>query len=380
MAVKGKTLSNKIKQYLHDQYYNPSSPGAFSGLEKFYKIIREEGKFQLNKKDVERWLQGQDTYTVHRPVRRKFKRNRVIVSHIDSQWDGDLMDMSSLAKYNNHYRYILLLIDIFSRFVWAVPLKNKSAIEVVKGLKRLFDTGRKPKLLRTDRGREFVNKAVKDFLNLHNVKFFTSHNETKANFSERAIKTVKGKLFKYLYANQTFKYYKVLDSIVNAYNNSYHSSIKMKPGEVDKNNESALWKQQYLPPVEKHIKPATLKRYKFSPGDYVRISFLRKTFSREYDQKWSDEIFKVTKRFRREGIPLYKLNDFNGEHEIQGTFYQQELQKIDVPGDKVYKIEKILKSKTVRGKRLYLVKWMGWPKDFNSYVSAKDLKNLKNKV
>ena len=154
----------------------------------------------------------------------------------------------------------------------------------------------------------------------------------------------------------------------------------MKPVEVDKNNESALWKQQYLPPVEKHIKPAALKRYKFSPGDYVRISFLRKTFSREYDQKWSDEIFKVTKRFRREGIPLYKLNDFNGEHEIQGTFYQQELQKIDVPVDKVYKIEKILKSKTVRGKRLYLVKWMGWPKDFNSYVSAKDLKNLKNKV
>ena len=159
MAVKGKTLSNKIKQYLHDQYYNPSSPGAFSGLEKFYKIIREEGKFQLNKKDVERWLQGQDTYTVHRPVRRKFKRNRVIVSHIDSQWDGDLMDMSSLAKYNNHYRYILLLIDIFSRFVWAVPLKNKSAIEVVKGLKRVFDTGRKPKLLRTDRG--FENLSTK---------------------------------------------------------------------------------------------------------------------------------------------------------------------------------------------------------------------------
>ena len=104
---------------------------------------------------------------------------------------------------------------------------------------------------------------------------------------------------------------------------------------------------------------------------------LKKTFSREYDQKWSDEIFIISKRFWRDNIPVYKLTDFYGKQNIQGTFYQEELQKISVPPNKTYKIDKILKTKTVKGKRFFLVKWMGLPSEFNSYVSAKEIKRLK---
>ena len=185
-----------------------------------------------------------------------------------------------------------------------------------------------------------------------------------------------------MYSNQTYKYIDVLDSIVETYNNSFHSSIKMAPRDVNETNESKLWRQLYLPKKEKKqskekSKKKTIKPYKFIIGDTVRVSFLKKTSSREYDQKWSDKIFIISKRFRRDNIPVYKLTDFYGKQNIQGTFYQEELQKISVPPNKTYKIDNILKTKTVKGKRFFLVKWMGWPSEFNSYTSAKEVKRLK---
>ena len=124
--------------------------------------------------------------------------------------------------------------------------------------------------------------------------------------------------------------------------------------------------------VKKSIKP-----FKFSVGDTVRVSYLKKKFSREYHQKWSDEIFRISKRFRREGLPVYKIIDFYGKQEIKGSFYQQELQKVKISPNKLYKIDKILKTKTVKGKKLSLVSWVGWPSEFNSYVSANEIKRLK---
>ena len=135
----------------------------------------------------------------------------------------------------------------------------------------------------------------------------------------------------------------------------------------------------YLPQKNDKIKSSkdTIKRYKYEVGDTVRISFLKKTFQREFDQRWSDEIFRISKRFRREALPVYKLNNFTGKEEIKGTFYQQELQKVKISPNKLYKIDKILKTKIVRGKRQYLVSFVGWPKEYNTYVSSNEIKHLK---
>ena len=381
MASEQDALSVRVKQYLQSKYYDPAFPGSFSGADRFFNAIKKEGLHEIKKKDVEDWLISQDAYTVNRSVRRRFKRNRVIVSGIDDQWDGDLMDVSSLAKYNKNYRFILLLIDIFSRYIWTVPLKSKHAIEMTKAFKLVFSKGRKPRSLRSDQGGEFVAKSVRDFMRAQDINAFVTVSETKANYAERAIKTIKSKLFKYMYANQTYRYIDVLESIVDSYNKSYHSSVKMAPNDVNDSNESFLWKQQYLPHkkfdslnVKKSIKP-----FKFSVGDTVRVSYLKKKFSREYHQKWSDEIFRISKRFRREGLPVYKIIDFYGKQEIKGSFYQQELQKVKISPNKLYKIDKILKTKTVKGKKLSLVSWVGWPSEFNSYVSASEIKRLKKK-
>ena len=380
MAAEQDPLSSPIEKYLHSKYYDPAFPGSFSGLDRFFNAIKTDGVYNISRDDVQDWLSSQDTYTVNKTVRRKFKRNRVIVSGIDDQWDGDLMDLSSLAKYNKNYKFILLLIDIFSRFVWAVPLKSKHASEIIKAFKKVFSKGRKPTSLRTDKGGEFVAKSVQTFLKKQNINAFTTKNaEIKANYAERAIRTIKGKILKYTYSNQTYKYIDALDSILVAYNKSFHSSIKMAPQEVNETNESTLWKQLYLPHKSNKIEAShnKTKRYKFAVGDTVRISFLKKTFSREYDQKWTDEIFIISKCFRREGLPVYKLKNFNGKQEISGTFYQQELQKVKISSHKLYKIDKILSSKTVKGKRQYLVSWAGWGPEYNSYVNANEIKRFR---
>ena len=138
MATEVVKLSPKIKAYLSKRYYDPNFPGSFSGLDKFFRGIKQDGQYSVKKRDIKEWLEGEDTYTVNRAVRRTFKRNRVIVSGIDNQWDGDLMVLDSLAKYNSNYKYVLLLIDIFSRYIWTVKMKNKNSTSTIAAFKNVF--------------------------------------------------------------------------------------------------------------------------------------------------------------------------------------------------------------------------------------------------
>ena len=103
------------EKYLHGLYYNPKSPASFAGVEAVYRAAKEDGKFQLSRNKIRTWLRQQDTYTLHRPVRYRFKRNRVIVRGIDKEWEADLVVMDSLSKENKGYKYILTVIDVLSK-------------------------------------------------------------------------------------------------------------------------------------------------------------------------------------------------------------------------------------------------------------------------
>ena len=102
---------------------------------------------------------------------------------------------------------------------------------------------------------------------------------------------------------------------------------------------------------------------------------MRNHFSREYDQRWSGEIFTIAKRFRRNGVPIYRLKDYDGDN-ITGSFYQQELQKVDLDNDNLFKIETILKTRGNNKNKQYFVKWLHWPKKFNSWVKASDIDRI----
>jgi len=149
-----------MNELLNKLYYSLTSPAAFSGKEKLFREARKQNK-KIKLNDVEKWLCSQSTYTLHKSARVNFKTRRVIVYKIDEQWQMDLVDLSKLSRYNSSYKYILVCIDIFSKYAWIVPLKSKSASELKEAIQTIFDKDqRQPEVLQTDKGTEFLNVKV----------------------------------------------------------------------------------------------------------------------------------------------------------------------------------------------------------------------------
>ena len=375
-------MAQTWRAYLKEIYYNPEHPASYEGINKIYEFIKKEGKFKISKARIKNWLQNQQSYSLNKPVKRKFKRGRVIVSGIDDQFDIDLASMIPLAPDNDNFKYLLMVIDIFSRYGWVVPLKDKTAPEIIKGFKEVLFSGRKPQKLRSDAGSEFTSKEFKKFLKKEGITHFTTHSEKQANYVERFIKTIKGKIYRYMTEKSSNRYIDILPNLVRSYNNTWHSGILSEPVNVNKENESRLWWQMYWPEEEyiKKEKPCDKrnrqKKFIFKVGDKVRISYLRKSFQREYDTKWSYEIFVVTERFLRQDQPIYRIADWFGDP-LEGTFYQKELQKVDTRWHKPWKVQEVFDSRGLGKKKEYLVKWLGWPKKFNTWINYKEYNKLK---
>ena len=141
------------------------------------------------------WKSG--WYTLHKPVRKRFPRNPYTVTNIDDVWEMDLADLNSLSKYNDKYKYILNVIDIFSRYAWSVPLKDKTGTSITTALKSLFKN-RKPITIQSDKGTEFVNSSVQQYLICQGVSFHTNHNpDVKGAIIERFNRTLKTRMHKY---------------------------------------------------------------------------------------------------------------------------------------------------------------------------------------
>ena len=295
---------------------------------------------------------------LHKPIKRKFNKRRVLVSGIDKIWAADLADMTALSKDNEGINFLLLVIDIFSKYGWIVPLKNKKGETVANALKTIFKE-RKPEKLWTDKGREFYNKDVKELIEL-----YSTENEEKSSIVERLIRTIKEKMWKYFTDNNTYNYMDVLPELVEDYNNTVHSSTKLTPIDASKKeNELTVWRNLY--PDRFKINELTPK---FSVGDEVRITKKKKVFEKGYTTRWTEENFTI-KEIQNTDPITYKLEDLQGE-EIKGTFYEPELQKTE---QQIYRIEKIIKKE----KNKSLVKWKGYSDKFNSWVDNKDLIDLR---
>ena len=124
---------------------------------------------------MEDWLSSQNTYTLHKPFRKRFPRNPYTVTNIDDVSEMDLAVLNYLAKYNDKYRYLLNVIDIFSRYAWSVPLEDKTCTSITSALKSLFQN-RKPITIQLDKGAEFVNATVQKYLKRQGVNFHTTLN------------------------------------------------------------------------------------------------------------------------------------------------------------------------------------------------------------
>ena len=241
----------------------------------------------------------------------------------------------------------------FQNIAWVIPLKDKKGITIKNALEKIFNK-RKPKFLWTDRGKEFYNKEVQDLLNENNIKLYSTNNsEIKSAVIERFNRTFKNMMYKKFTENNNTIFYNILDGLVNNYNNKYHSTIKMSPIEGSKKINEKKIKNIYN--FEKTKKPS-----KFKIGDRVRISLEKNIFEKSYDTNWTQEIFEIYD-IKYSNVPYYYLKDLNNE-KLDGTFYEQELQKTK---QDLYTIEKILKT----NKDKIYVKWRGYDNSFNSWIN-----------
>lgn len=266
----------------------------------------------------------EESIELHKPIRHKFKRRRVMVYNIDDIWSADLTNsFQSLSKENKGYKYMLNVIDLFSKYGYSIPLKTKSSDEIISAFNKLFKfSKRQPKKLWTDNGSEFTNKKFKDFLEEHNIMLYHVYNEGKANVVERFNRTLGEMIQKNLTAKNTNKYIDILQSLLDEYNNKHHSSIKMTPHEASKpENSNQVYKNLYGNKVEKRTK---LKN-NYNVGDRVRIYKYKTTFEKGYKPNWTKEIFRINNINKTNPI-TYTLVDLDDEP-ILGSFYEAELLK-----------------------------------------------------
>ena len=250
---------------------------------------------------------------LHKPIIRKFNKRKVYSQFKDNIWGVDLADMQSLSRKNKGIKYLLCAIDLYSKYAFVIPLKDKKGISIVNAFNKIIkQSNRKPNKIWVDQGGEFYNNVFEKWLSDNDIIMYSTYNEGKSVVAERFIRTLKNKLYKHMTTTGKNVYYDVLDDVVNKYNKTKHSTVKMKPIDV-KNNKRVY--------IDEHNE----KDSRFKVDDRVRISRYKNIFAKGYTPNWSKEIFIVDKI--NDTVPYtYNLKDLNDE-EIIGSFYDKELQK-----------------------------------------------------
>jgi len=220
---------------ISDLYYDEGSPAVFSTLRKLRAAAVVESKKKGKPQTfvaTRAWLEEQDAYTLHRPVRKRFARNPYTVTNVGDVWECDLFDVKSYAKYNDNFRYILSIIDVFSKFHYLIPVNGPA---VTAAFRSIFDDkpkllSRRPVFVRTDKGKEFLNKDIQDMLRDEGIHFQVCRNpDVKCAVVERAQRTIRDRLYKYLTYKNAFRYIDVLPKFVRAYNDTVQSTTRMAP-------------------------------------------------------------------------------------------------------------------------------------------------------
>jgi len=310
---------------------------------------------------------------LHRKVIKNFPKRKVIVYGLDDIWGADLVDMQEWEKENNGYKYMLNVIDVFSKYAWSKPLKNKNSDNVLNAFKNIInESKRKPERIWVDQGGEFYNSKITKFTKENNIILYSSYGDHKSAVVESFNKTLKNMMWKYFTSENTRKWIDILDELLNYYNNERkHSTIKTTPKEASKKeNELKIYVKIYSDDNDNDDKK---NKSQLKVGDWVRISRIKGKFEKGYLPNWSREIFKISKVQKTSPI-TYKIVEYDGTP-IEGSFYEQELLKTEYMN--IFEVEKILKKRKNKGKTQYYVKWLGWDEKYDEWIDENQLDKIK---
>lgn len=298
---------------------------------------------------------------LHRNARKRFPRRRVIQKGFNDTWQIDLVEMIPYAKENNGFKYLLTVIDIFSKYAYARALKTKSSENVVKAMKSIFKeagTSKIPKNVHSDQGKEFFNQKFQNLMLENRINHYHTYSHLKASICERFNRTLKNLMWKQFSLQGTYKWIHIIQHLIKNYNEKIHSTIKMPPKNVTKANEQNLLRTIYN-------RSKIFRRGKYKVGDFVRINRYKGIFQKGYEPNWSTEIFKIAKVNITNPV-TYTIEDYK-QNEIFGGFYEQEI--TSAKSSNAYLVEKVLKKKNDK----IFVKWLGFDKSHNSWINKKDL-------
>ena len=313
--------STKSDKLLRDKAYDIASNPEYDGYQRglasmVYKFFDKKsiGSGTAKPSSLERIASSSILADeLHRPIIRKFNKRKAYSQFKYNIWGVDLADMQSLSRKNKGIKYLLCAIDLYIKYAFVIPLKDKKGISIVNAFNKIIkQSNRKPNKIWVHQGGEFYNNVFEKWLSDNDINMYSTYNESKSVVAERFIRTLKNKLYKHMTATGKNVYYDVLDDVVNKYNNTKHNTIKMKPIDVGDNNKRVY--------VDEHNE----KDSRYKVGDRVRISKFKNIFAKEYTPNCSKEIFIFDKI--NDIVPYtYNLKDLNDE-EIIGSFYDKELQ------------------------------------------------------
>jgi hypothetical protein len=292
-------------------------------------------------------------------------------------WEADLLDVQNVSKFNDNYKYLLTVIDIFSKFLHVVPLKSKSGQTFASAFQSVFTDKKyskpykqRPLTLRTDKGKEFLNKTFQDMLKHEGIQFQVCKNpDVKCSVVERVQHTLRDSFNRYFTFKNTYRYIDLLHKFVRDYHNTVHTTTGIAPSKVTDSDILNIWKRMNA----KRLRIPSVE-VKFRLGQHVRISKEKMKLAKASEQNFSTEIFRISKIIYRTPLPFYELEDLN-KTPIDGLFYGEELTPVRISKRIVYQIDKILRQRRRRGILDYLVSWRVYPTSFDSWVPASEVRN-----
>lgn len=354
---------NISEEYLQDL------PHSFGGKYRSYQYYKDKQK-------VDDALKGNAIYTRYKPYKKlKYHiptyvyRKRQLI-----QLDITYFEHPAYVRASGGYPYLLTCIDVFTKYVWCYPIKDKSAATIVKCMQQLFtELETLPELISTDRGTEFKNRLFENLLRERGVRQHYATSDRKCAVVERFNLTIQQLVYKLMDYHNTTNWVSVLPQALKIYLNRVHTTTKFSPIDGEKEENHAAIREtletKYKEAEENRVKP------KFKVGDHVRIWVHRGKFKRGYTQNYTDEYFKVKEVLDNLPQPRYILEDLLGE-EVDFILFQNELVGYTPKEGEEFRIEKIVARRTRNGRRECLVKWIGWPDKYNSWEPENQLIDL----
>lgn len=349
-----------------EKLYTKDEPFSFGGKYRLYEHFRKKNK-------VDKALAKSDTYTRFYQHKRARKYSPIYVYRPRELWQSDVIffTQKDFVEVNQGYKYVLTIIDVFTKYAFAYPLKENKCEKVLECFKDVLSIcGKKPERLNTDRGSELTCRKFEEFLKKEGIYHYLSYSIRKCPIVERFNLTLQRLLYQIMNEYQTREWTKYLNQALKIYNSRYHRTIRMAPIEAEKpENEQKVRSSFY----EKYQKAGMNKQKpKFKINDEVRIFTEKGNFDRGYDDQFSREHFKIVKVLDNLPVVRYVLSEYDGRV-LPGNFFQDEIVKY-IPSE-YYPIE-IKKERKQGRKTQYFVHYIGWQNKWDHWVNKEDLIDL----